>query len=94
MGGKCVLCTLCGCDRCERQEAGGVPSRLMPSYGPIIISTSLYITLFLSLNNTLLCLHLNFRLDGCPLPPQTGTNYHFDLDNFYQIFTLSLNDMD
>ena len=38
------------------------PSRLMPSYGSIIISTSLYITLFLSLNNTLLCLHLNFRL--------------------------------
>ena len=22
-GGECVLCTLCGCDRCERQEAGG-----------------------------------------------------------------------
>ena len=87
MGGECVLCTLCGCDRCERQEAGE-PCRLMPSYGPIIISTSLYITLFLSLNLTL-C----FRLDGCP-PPQTGTDYHFDLDNSYQIFTLSLHDMD
>ena len=65
-GGECVLCTLCGCDRCERQEAG-VPCRLMPSYGPIIISTSLYITLFLSLNKSHLLLLGKFEYSGGPI---------------------------
>ena len=53
MGGS-AFCVHCVGVIVVRDKKQGVPCRLMPSYGPIIISTSLYITLFLSLNNTLL----------------------------------------
>ena len=66
MGGS-AFCVHCVGVIVVRDKKQGVPCRLMPSYGPIIISTSLYITLSLSLNKSHLLLLGKFEYSGGPI---------------------------